>query len=32
MVTDWEAVPFTATDPNVIEDGDTEIVAAAGVF
>jgi hypothetical protein len=31
-VTDWEEVPLTATWPNVIEDGDTEIDAAAGAF
>ena len=28
MVTDWETVPFTATDPKLIDGGDTEIAAA----
>jgi hypothetical protein len=31
-VIDWEAVPLTATGPNVIDEGDTEIAAPAGVF
>jgi hypothetical protein len=31
-VIDWEAVPLTATGPNVIADGNTEIAAAAGGF
>ncbi len=31
-VMDCEAVPFTATDPNVIDDGNTEMVAPAGML
>jgi hypothetical protein len=31
-VIDCEAVPLTATEPKVIDDGDTEIDAAAGAF
>jgi hypothetical protein len=32
IVTDWEAVPPMPTEPNLIDEGATEIVAAPGVF